>query len=79
MKISIGIEGTYAPQSAKDTLRHTKHHDYWKADLNSVRALGLDEVRYPIPWHVIERDEGYYDWDATEQIVRYAHEELGLH
>jgi beta-glucosidase/6-phospho-beta-glucosidase/beta-galactosidase len=80
MKISVGIEGTFAPQSGQDTLRITGHfhRERWKADFASVVALGMNEVRYGIPWHAIETSEGEYDWREIEPILRYAIDELGL-
>lgn len=71
---SIGIEGTFEPVSQQDTLRVTGHFDgaQWREDLALVRKLGLEEVRYPIPWHQVERRQGEYDWANLDAILAYS-------
>src|SRR3954464_9566791 len=79
MKISIGVEGTFAPQCGKDTLEITGHYKgaRWQSDLEIIRALGLDDFRYPIPWHRIEQRPRDYCWTALDKVIRHA-TELGL-
>src|SRR4051812_48604252 len=78
MKLSVGIEGTYAPQSGKDTLSETGHFVDPLHDFQLVRELGITEVRYPIPWHRIERTRGEYDWSTIDAVLPRAVDELGL-
>jgi beta-glucosidase/6-phospho-beta-glucosidase/beta-galactosidase len=79
-KISIGIEGTYEPVSGRDTLAITRHYlqSGWKSDLQRVRELGLQEVRYPIPWHRVESRRGRYEWGLLDEILNSATEEFRL-
>jgi beta-glucosidase/6-phospho-beta-glucosidase/beta-galactosidase len=74
MHIAIGIEGTFAPHCAGDTLSVTGHFAPGQAarDLDLVRDLGLSEVRYPIPWHAIERRRGSYDWQLMDSVLQHA-------
>jgi beta-glucosidase/6-phospho-beta-glucosidase/beta-galactosidase len=80
MKISIGIEGTYAPHSGKDTLAITRHYEaaQWKQDLTIVHGLGIEQFRYPIPWHRIETSPGRYDWRHLDEFIPVATERFGL-
>lgn len=80
MKISVGIEGTFAPQCGKDTLAITGHYKIkqWREDLRIIRELGIEEFRYPIPWHRIERNPGEYDWSHLDEFIPHATSELGL-
>lgn len=80
MKISVGIEGTFAPHCGKDTLKITGHFhgNQWRRDLRMVHDLGLEEFRYPIAWHMIERDRRRYDWRHLDKVIPYAAHELGL-
>ncbi len=79
MRFSIGIEGTFAPHCEDDTLTITGHfdRDQWRHDLALVRELGLDEMRYPIPWHSVERERGRYRWDQLDAILAHA-EAIGV-
>lgn len=76
----IGIEGTFAPQSGKDTLAITGHYDndQWQQDFALVAQLGIRQFRYAIPWHRIERTRGVYDWRMLDRMMPYIYEELGL-
>jgi len=74
MKISTGIEGTYAPHNGNDTLAATRHYEraQWRRDLSLIRRMGIEEFRYPIPWHRIEAREGRYDWRHMDDLVAVA-------
>lgn len=71
MRVSIGIEGTYEPVSGRDTLRATGHYRRSRlaADFQLVRRLGVDEVRYPIPWQRVEARRGVYDWSFVDRAM----------
>lgn len=78
--VSVGIEGTFEPTSGKDTLSPTGHFrcDAWSRDFELVRELGVVEVRYPVPWHHIERERGRYAWRRLDRIIGNAYDEHGL-
>ena len=77
---SIGIEGTLEPISGRHTLRASRHYQSagWDADFQLIRDLGVNEVRYPIPWHDIERTPGRYHWRRIDRILQSA-ETRGVH
>jgi beta-glucosidase/6-phospho-beta-glucosidase/beta-galactosidase len=79
MKVSIGIEGTFAPHCGKDTLAITRHYErsQWKQDLTILQGLGIDQFRYPIPWQRIEVKRGVYDWGHLDEFIA-ASREMGL-
>src|SRR4051794_40401198 len=80
MKISIGIEGTFAPHCGKDTLAITRHYEkaQWVQDLSIVQGLGIEQFRYPIAWHRTERSPGNYDWSHLDRFIPCAIREFGL-
>lgn len=80
MRFSVGIEGTLEPASGRDTLVSTGHFrgKRWAQDLGLVRQLGLDEVRYPIRWHDVERERGTLDWRRLDPVLACARDEHGL-
>ena len=78
--VSVGIEGTLEPVSGRDTLTASGHFSsgQWRRDLRLVGDLGLREVRYPIPWHHIEREPDRFVWGPLDRIVNAACWEHGL-
>src|SRR4051812_47017678 len=80
MKIITGIEGTYAPQSGKDTLAITGHYqnNQWKNDTALVKQLDVQQFRYPIPWHRIEQQRGTYSWELLDKVIEFTYRELNL-
>jgi hypothetical protein len=78
MEMSIGIEGTFAPQSGKDTLSLTGHYELPQRDFKLIRELGVQHFRYPIPWHRIERQPGSYDWGFLDRVLPSIQDDFGL-
>ena len=71
------FESTKIHGSGLDVLETTHHIEFWKEDLLRLRDSGIRELRYPVPWHRIERQRGHLDWswiDGPLQCMR----ELGL-
>src|SRR5436305_9560033 len=64
-----GFESTYQPSLDVDITETTEHAVRWRADLELLRACGVDHVRYPVRWHRIERHPGEYDWAATDEVL----------
>ncbi len=78
MRISTGIEGTFAPQTGRNTLSVTGHEELLREDLALIEELGIGEFRYPIPWHLVEQVPGTYDWSFVDRVLSVVHEELEL-
>ena len=77
MEFLTGFESTYMPAHDVDVLRLTGHDARWRDDLRLVREAGIKRLRYPIPWHRIERERGRYDWAWTDEVLA-GMRELGL-
>lgn len=56
------FESTKIHGSGLDVLETTAHLKYWRDDLNLLHAAGIRELRYPAPWHRIERSPNVFDW-----------------
>jgi len=78
MKITTGIEGTFAPQSGLDTLSITGHEDRLEEDFALLEELGIQECRYPIPWHRVESRRGHYDWSFLDRVLTLVEARPGL-
>jgi beta-glucosidase/6-phospho-beta-glucosidase/beta-galactosidase len=77
MEFLTGFESTYMPDHDTDVLETTRHHDLFGHDLELVAKAGIRTLRYPVPWHRIEREGGFYDWTWMDSVMR-AMEDLGL-
>lgn len=69
MEFLTGFESTYLPLHDVDVLTLTRHDERWHDDLRLVRDAGIRRLRYPVPWHRIERTRGAYDWRWTDTVL----------
>jgi beta-glucosidase/6-phospho-beta-glucosidase/beta-galactosidase len=72
-----GIEGTQIFGSGYDMLDLSHHRDLFATDLHNIQVCGVRELRYPIPWHKIERTPRTYDWSWLDVVMATMHR-LGL-
>jgi beta-glucosidase len=78
-----GIEDTFVPQTkpghrALDEYELIGHYEHWREDLALARELGLQALRWGVPWYRVEPQPGEFDWRWTDQVVPYMVEELGV-
>jgi len=58
-----------------DQLLSTGHWTRYGEDAALIRKLGIPFVRYGIPFHVVARDAGRFDWDWTDRALDALREE----
>jgi len=79
-----GFEDTFIsqphPTSGRglDEYLLTGHYEQWRADLDRAASLGLQALRYGIPWYRVNPAPGTFDWSWTDAVIDYATRELGL-
>lgn len=78
-----GIENTFIPQSRPgyrplEEYDLMGHYDNWREDLALARQLGLQAIRWGVPWYRVEPEQGRFDWSWTDQVIPYMVEELGI-
>lgn len=79
-----GIEDTFIsdpyPKTGKtlDEYELTDHYKLWRSDIHRVKSLGVDSLRWGIPWYKIEPERGVYDWSWTDEVIPYIVEEKGI-
>ncbi len=78
-----GIEDTFVPQTrpghrALDEYQLMGHYEHWREDLDLARDLGVQALRWGVPWYRVEPLPGELDWSWTDQVVPYMVEELGI-
>src|SRR5690242_2897464 len=63
-----GIECSFLPHLNVDQFQWTQHDRFWKEDFRRAREeLGLSNLRYAFPWHVLEPQRGKFDWSYADQ------------
>ncbi|HEX5689090.1 MAG TPA: family 1 glycosylhydrolase [Roseiflexaceae bacterium] len=78
-----GIEDTFVPQTrpghrALDEYALIGHYDHWRSDLALARDLGVQALRWGIPWYRVEPQPGVFDWRWTDEVLPYMVQELGI-
>jgi len=78
-----GIEDTFVPQTrlghrALDEYQLIGHYEHWREDLALTRDLGVQALRWGVPWYRVEPLPGEFDWRWTDQVIPYMVEELGI-
>lgn len=65
-----GFECSSFPQIGMDELELTQHDDYWASHLVRVRdELGINFIRYGIPWDRVNIRPHECDWRWTDQVM----------
>lgn len=78
-----GIENSFVPQTrpghrALDEYHLMGHYEHWREDLALAKGLGLQAMRWGVPWYRVEPLPGEFDWRWTDQVIPYIVEELGI-
>src|SRR5215471_16451369 len=73
-----GIECSFLPHLGVDQFQWTQHNRVWRDDFRLAKnELGIRHLRYALPWHVIERERGAFDWSMADERIAEA-DKLGL-
>src|SRR5688500_14940536 len=67
---ATGVECSYPTinggKTRRDLLAECGHYDRWKEDFGLVRELGLNFLRYGLPYYSIHRADGSFDWSFAD-------------
>lgn len=75
---ATGIEDTFVAQTERlgervlDEYALTHHYLYWREDIDRAAALGVNAMRYGIPWYRVEPRPGHFEWDWVDRALEYA-------
>lgn len=80
---AAGIEDTFVPQTrpghrALDEYELMGHYEHWREDLTLARELGLQALRWGVPWYRVEPEAGSFDWSWTDEVIPFMVEELKI-
>lgn len=80
----FGIEDTFIGDPYKptgktlDEYELTDHYRLWKTDFDNISSIGLDSVRWGIPWYKIQPERDRWNWSFPDKVIPYIAEEKGL-
>lgn len=70
---ATGIECSYPTIQKKsvrrDLMQECGHYDRWKEDLGLVKELGLNVLRYGLPYYSIHQSENKFDWSFADEVM----------
>jgi beta-glucosidase len=80
---AAGIENTFVPQTrpghrSLDEYELMGHYEHWREDLMLAKDLGLNALRWGVPWYKVQPAPDRYDWSFTDEVLPYLVEELGI-
>lgn len=80
---AAGIEDTFVPQTrpghrALDEYELIGHYTHWREDLALASEVGLQALRWGVPWYRVEPEPGKFDWRWIDQVLPYMVEELKI-
>ncbi|KKK49425.1 hypothetical protein LCGC14_3135190, partial [marine sediment metagenome] len=76
----VGIENCWMAQTdpARDDNRRLldvflqmQHYEKWKPDLDLAAEVGVNSIRYSVPWYKAEPKPGVYDWSWIDGPIEY--------
>ncbi len=80
---AAGIEDTFVPQERRghrslDEYELMGHYENWREDLDLCSRLGLNALRWGVPWYRVETEPGRFDWNWTDKVVPYIVNEVKI-
>jgi beta-glucosidase/6-phospho-beta-glucosidase/beta-galactosidase len=78
-----GIEDTFVPQTkpdhrALDEYQLMEHYEHWRTDLSLARDLGLNAIRWGVPWYRVEPSPGKFEWGWVDDVLSYIVQDLQI-
>ncbi len=80
---AAGIEDSFVPQSKPghrplDEYELMGHYTHWREDLGLAKDLGLNALRWGVPWYKVEPERGKFDWNWVDEVLHYMVEDLKI-
>jgi hypothetical protein len=70
---ATGIECSYPTIAGgtirRDLLAETDHYNRYKEDLGLVKEMGLKVLRYNLPYYLIHKAPGKFDWEFADKAL----------
>ncbi len=70
---ATGIECSYPTIKngtiRRDLLAECGHYEHWKEDFGLVKELGLNVLRYGLPYYSIQISQDKFDWSFADEVM----------
>ena len=70
---ATGIECSYPTidhgATRRDLLQECGHYERWKEDFGLVKELGLNVLRYGLPYYSIHQGPDKFDWSFADEVM----------
>lgn len=78
-----GVEDTFVPQSrpghrSLDEYLLIGHYQHWREDISLASELGLNALRWGVPWYRVEPFPGEFDWRWTDKVLPFIVNDCGV-
>ena len=78
-----GVEDTFVPQSrpghrSLDEYLLIGHYQHWREDISLACELGLNALRWGVPWYRVEPFPGEFDWRWTDKVLPFIVNDCGV-
>ena len=57
-----------------DEMAKAGHYERWKEDFNLVKDMGIEFLRYGLPYYKVHTAPNQYDWLFTDETFKYLQE-----
>ncbi len=83
----VGIENCWIAQTDPqkdgnrrllDVFLQMQHYEKWKQDLDLAAEVGINAIRYSVPWYKAEPQPSVYDWSWIDKPVDYLVNQLKI-
>jgi len=80
---AAGIENTFVPQFRNgmrplDEYELMGHYNHWREDVSLGSELGLNAMRWGVPWFKVEPERGKFDWSWIDEVLPFLVEDLKI-
>lgn len=72
------FEDAFVPQTRHinerplDEYELTQHYRFWREDIEKAKNLGIQMLRYGIPWYKVNPARGKFNWQWVDEVIDYA-------
>lgn len=64
-----GIECSFLPHLNVDQFHWTQHNRFWREDFKRLKDVGISNLRYAFPWHILQPQRGEFDWSFADERI----------
>lgn len=80
---AAGIEDTFVPHTRRghrplDEYELMGHYEHWREDLALCSEIGVNALRWGIPWYKVEPQPGKFEWGWIDEVLDHMVSDLKI-